>query len=122
MAAGEDHAEQVVISAVGVDPVAVVAVLAGHGGREQGQLLLPGPGPAQPVDGLAAGGGGQPAAAVGREFAVPPVLDGLDERILDGVFGQAYVAEPRGERGPDPGRLLLVDPLERSRVHAVSLS
>src|SRR5580692_4101221 len=53
-------------------------------------------GPAQPVDGLAAGGGGQPAAAVGRDLAVPPVLDGLDEGVLNGVFGQAHVAEPRG--------------------------
>ena len=109
MAAGEDHAEQLVVGRLGLG--------AGIGGgrRQQGQLLLAGPGPAQPVDRLAPGGGGQPAARVGRR-RVPPVLEGLDERVLDGVGGQPDVADPRGQRGGDPGRFGPVDPLELRRV------
>jgi hypothetical protein len=90
VAAGEHHAQQLVVFGVGAVPGV------GHGGGEQRELLLAGPGPAQPVDGLAARRGGQPAAAVGRDLAVPPVLDGLDEGVLNGVFGQAHIAEPRG--------------------------
>jgi hypothetical protein len=44
------------------------------------------------------------------------VLDRLDERVLDGVGSQAYVADARGQRGRDPGRLLPVDPIELRRV------
>jgi hypothetical protein len=40
------------------------------------------------------------------------VLDRLDKRVLDGVGGEAYVADARGQRGRDPGRLFPVDPLE----------
>src|SRR6185437_10320446 len=110
MAAGEDHAEQFVVGRLGLG--------AGIGGgrRQQGQLLLTGPGPAQPVDRLAPGGGGQPAARVGRR-RVPPVLEGLDERVLDGVRGQPDVADPRGQRGGDAGRFGPVDALELSLVH-----
>jgi hypothetical protein len=45
------------------------------------------------------------------------VLEGLDERVLDGVGGQPDVADPRGQRGGDAGRFGPVDPLELSRVH-----
>jgi hypothetical protein len=117
MAAGEDHAEQLV---VGLTFLAGLGAGAGDerggGRREQGQLLLAGLGPAQPVDRLAAGRGGQPAAGVGRDMPVPPVLDGLDERVLHGVGGEPHVADPCGERGGDPRRLGPVDPLELSRV------
>jgi hypothetical protein len=44
------------------------------------------------------------------------VLNRLDERVLDGVGGEAYVADARSQRGRDPGRLFPVDPLELRRV------
>ncbi len=93
------------------------------GDREQGQLALADPVPAEPVEGLAAGGGGQPAARVGGHAVARPVLDRLDERVLHGVLGQAEVPGPRGQRGPDPGRLLPVCALERfrGRLHGPSL-
>jgi hypothetical protein len=37
------------------------------------------------------------------------VLDRLDERVLDGVGRQAYVADPRSQRSRDPARLFPVD-------------
>ena len=78
---------------------------------------------AEPVEGLAAGGGGQPAAGVGGDPVARPVLDRLDERVLHRVLGQADVAGARGQGGPDPGRLLLVGALKRlrCRVHGPSL-
>jgi len=109
MAAGENHAEQFVVGRLGLREDL------GGGRGQQGQLLLPGPVPAQPVDRLAASGGGQPAARVGRR-RVPPVLEGLDERVLDGVGGQPDVTDPRGQRGGDPGCFGPVDPLELGRV------
>jgi len=44
------------------------------------------------------------------------VLDCLDKRVLDGVGGEADIADARGQRGRDPGRLFPVDPLELRRV------
>ena len=95
----------------------IICVLRGSG--QQGELFLADPGAPEPVDGLAAGRGGQPAAAVRRHVAAP-VLEGLDERVLHGVLGQADVAQPRGERGPDPAGLLAVGPLKLNwyLVHA----
>jgi hypothetical protein len=116
VAAGEDHPEEFVVSVLG----AVIGVADGR--REQRELVPAGPGPAEPVDRLSASGGGQPAAAVGRDLAVPPVLDRLDEGVLYRILGQPHVAEPRGQRGPYPGRLGPVDPLELRRLHAASLS
>jgi len=48
------------------------------------------------------------------------VLEGLDERVLDGVGGEPHVTDPRGQRGGDPGRFGPVDPLELSRVHGLA--
>jgi hypothetical protein len=45
------------------------------------------------------------------------VLEGLDERVLDGVGGQPDVTDPRGQRGGDAGRFGPVDALELSLVH-----
>ena len=140
--AGEDQAQQLVVGLpVGSPAVGAVALglgvamaLAGRRGRaigagrrvgdgEQGQLALAEPVPAEPVEGLAAGGGGQPAARVGGHAVARPVLDRLDERVLHRVLGQAEVPGPRGQRGPDPGRLLPVCALERfrGRLHGPSL-
>jgi hypothetical protein len=108
MAAGEDHAEQVVVR-VRV-AVAFLGVLGYEDG--EGELLLTDLGPPKPVDGLPPCRGGQPAAAVRRHLAVTPVLDGLDERVLHRVFGQADVAEACREGGPDQAGLVAVDAFE----------
>jgi hypothetical protein len=44
------------------------------------------------------------------------VLNRLDERVLNGVGREAYVADASGQRGRDPGRLFPVDPLELRSV------
>jgi len=124
VAAGEDHAKELVVSGpapVGAAPVGLV-LAAGRGRREQCQLLLPDPGPAQPVDGLAAGGGRQPAGIVGRLLAVAPVLDRLEESVLHRVGGEADVADPSGEGGGNPRGLQPVDLLELSLVQDLGWS
>ena len=133
VAAGEHQAQQLVVGpqvgSAGVSRVGLAArgrdrqaVRAGGrvGDREQSQLALADLVAAEPVECLAAGRRGQPAARVGRHPVARPVHHRLDERVLHRVLGQADVPGTRGERGPDLGRLLPVRPLERlrCRVHA----
>ena len=54
---------------------------------------------AQPVEGLAARGGGDPRPGLGRNALLRPHLERDRERILRGVFGQRQIAEPPGETG-----------------------
>jgi len=86
----------------------------GHG--QQRELFLPGTFPAEPVNCLAPGGGGQPAARIRRPAVGPPMLKCLDESVLDHLFRQANIAEPYSERSPDPGGLLAVRLLELSGI------
>ena len=138
VAAGERQAEQFVVGPPVRSPVVRPSAAAPCAGRRpvgSGQahasvaassasLSLADLVAAEPVKGLAAGGGRQPAAGVGGHPVARPVLDRLDERVLHRVLGQADVAGARGEGGPDPGRLLPVGALKRlpSRVHAPSLA
>ena len=66
--------------------------------------------PAEPVEGLVAGGGGEPAAGVGRYAVGGPVLDGDGEGLGRRLLGDVEVAEAPGEGGHDPGPLVAVDP------------
>src|SRR6267378_2872245 len=61
---------------------------------------------------LARLGGGQPGAWVRRHALRRPVFESLHEGVLHQLLGETDIAEPRGERGPDPGRLLPVDLLQ----------
>jgi hypothetical protein len=132
VAAGEHQAQQLVVGppirSPGLGRVAATgrpkAIRAGRGvrDREERELLRADPVAAEPVEGLAAGGGGQPAARVLRHPVAGPVLDGLDKGVLHRVLRETDVTGPRRERGPNPGRLLPVSALEwLPRVHAPSL-
>ncbi len=63
---------------------------------------------AQSVDGLARGGGGQPAAGVGRYAVDRPPLDRGDERLGRCVLGDVEVPEAAGETGDHPRPLVPV--------------
>src|SRR5216683_1840410 len=121
MAACEDQAEQIVVfvipAGLGVGlswraTAAARAWLARFGRGQQRELLLPGAFSAEPVDRLAPSRGGQPAAWVRRHALRRPVFESLHEGVLHQLLGETDIAEPRGERGPDPGRLLPVDLLQ----------
>jgi hypothetical protein len=116
--AGEDHAEQLVVGAFGA--FGALGAIGVRGRGEQRELVLAGAGAAQPVDGLATGGSGQPAARIRRDLAVPPVLEGLDEGILDGVGGEADVTDPGGQRGGNPGCFGPVELVQACRVQGRS--
>ena len=57
---------------------------------------------AQPVDGPAAGGRGDPAARVGRQAALGPGSRRDRERLLDRLLGEVDVAEDADQGGDDP--------------------
>jgi hypothetical protein len=50
------------------------------------------------------------------------VLEGLEERVLHRVGGEADVTDPRGQGGGNPRRLLPVDLLEPGQVRARDVS
>src|SRR5258706_7818068 len=113
MAACEDKAEQIVVFVipaglgVGLSWRATAAArpwLARLGRGQQRELLLPGAFSAEPADSLAPSRGGQPAAWVRRHALRPPAFDSLHEGVLHPLPGDTHIAEPRRERGPDPGR------------------
>jgi hypothetical protein len=54
---------------------------------------------AQAVDGSIAGGGGDPAAWVGRQAIACPRAQGDGERLLDCVLGEVDVAEGADQGG-----------------------
>src|SRR6266567_710484 len=80
--------------------------------RQERLLVLPRALPADAVNRLAAGGGGQPATGIGRNSLGLPMLKCLDERVLDGLFRQADIAEAHGKRSADRRGLLAVRLLE----------
>src|ERR1700724_2082622 len=98
MTAGEDQSEQLTSLPL-PGPRIGFAWLAGKAGcgwpdgSQQRQLLLTRTFPAQLVDCLTPGGGGQPAARVRRRALGAPVLKRLDERGLDRLFRQPVGAE-----------------------------
>src|SRR5215469_17836641 len=118
MAAGEGQAEQLirVVRVIAAGPPWRLPRAAARfwrvGDRKQRQLRLAGPVAAEPVNCLSPGGGGQPAAGVRREALAGPVLECLDERVLHQFFGQADIAEPGCQHGPDPDSLLPVNLLK----------
>src|SRR6478672_10454025 len=66
-----------------------------------------------PVDGLAARGGGQPAAGVGGYAVGRPPLDSRGEGLGCGLLGDVEVPETPGQAGDHPGPFLTVGPDDR---------
>src|SRR6476661_1010044 len=67
---------------------------------------------ADPVDRAVRGGGGEPAAGVGRHAGHGPLLQRHHERLARRVLGEVDVAEPADERGDEAAVLLAEDPLD----------
>ncbi len=121
VAAGEDQPQPVVLHRPGGDGRAVVA-------QPVCRLLLHVAAglASQPVDGSARGGGGEPAAGVGR-YAVPgPPLDRRDPGVGRRLLGEVEVTEAACERGDDPRPLLAVGAgdrlVDRGYRHPSSIS
>ena len=118
VAAGEDEPQAV----IGDTRLAGCAVDAAHAaaGRivklgestQQPFLLDQASVPAQPVDGLVARGGDDPAAWVVGYPEARPALDGHHERVLDGFLGQIEVAQHADETGDRTALLLTEDLLD----------
>ena len=72
-------------------------------------FLAPGLAP-DPVDGLAAGGGGEPCAGTGRDAVDRPALDGGRERLGGHLLGDVEVPQAPGQGRDHPGPLLAVGP------------
>src|SRR6185437_16070927 len=66
-----------------------------------------------PVDGLAAGGGGQPGAGAGGHAVGRPPLHGGRERLGRRFLGGVEVTEAPGQGGDDARPLLAVRPADR---------
>ena len=64
---------------------------------------------AKPVDGSAAGDGGQPRAGPVRNPGAGPRAEGLGDRVLGRVLGRVEVAEITGERGDEQRPLVAHD-------------
>jgi hypothetical protein len=86
------------------------------GHRQQRQLSLAGAFPAEPVNRLAPGSGGQPAARVRWQPFGAPVLQCLHECVLHQLFCQTNIAEPHSQRRPDPDGLRPVDLLQLAGI------
>ncbi|HEY0444324.1 MAG TPA: hypothetical protein VGC90_08890 [Candidatus Limnocylindrales bacterium] len=73
----------------------------------------------QPVDRAVAGRRDDPCAGVVGQAAVRPYLEGDDERVLNGLFGEVEVTEEADERRDRPAGFLAeqaVDDLVRDAV------
>ena len=53
---------------------------------------------AEVIDRTVSCGRNDPPRRVGRDAVAPPPVDGHDERVLDGVFGERDVAEDADQR------------------------
>ena len=73
---------------------------------------------AQAIDRLAPRGGGDPGARVRRDAVAGPRRHRGGERVLQGVLGQADVADVADQRGEDRRALVAEGPLDG--VHAVA--
>ena len=72
----------------------------------------------EPVNGLTAGGGGQPGAGIGRNAIGRPPLDGGRERLGGRLLGQVQVTEALGHDGDHPRPFVSVSAGDRlERVH-----
>src|ERR671915_257191 len=113
MAAGEDHAQLVVLQCGHVE-VDVVA----HGlMREIGSMCGGHAVLTEPVERLAPRCGGEPGARTVRHAAAVPLDCRGDERVLDGVLGEREVAaEPARDGGEHSGPLVAERLLERPHV------
>jgi hypothetical protein len=88
-------------------------------GRDRGRLddeFLSASLAAEAVDRSIAGGGGDPAARVGRQAVARPRAQGDGERLLDCVLGEVDVPEGADQRGDRSAGLLAEDPADRRVV------
>jgi len=115
MAAGEHEPEPVVGDSANqaVHRVLLLAVLAERLelGQHPGLLAQP-PFPAQPIDGLVAGGPCDPCARVPGDAVGRPPGQRDGERILDGFLGKVEVPEDPDERRQRTAALLPEGPLD----------
>jgi hypothetical protein len=115
VAAGEDEPQPVVVHGSHLLEHARLAVA----GSEHRHLAEQLPAPclaAQPVDGMVAGGRGDPAARIGRHAIARPLSQGDGEGLLDRVLGDVDVAEGTDQGGQRPARLLAEDPADLDSV------
>src|SRR5687767_11057118 len=69
-------------------------------------------GATQAVDRLTPCGDREPAGRVGRDALGGPMLDGREEGVLEGVFGEVEVAEDADQRGQDAAVGVVEDTLD----------
>ena len=93
MAAGEDESELVVAHRPALVPVVVGAARCACGSSELFMEFLAPCRTAEAIDRTVSCGGNDPPRRVGRDAAAPPPINGHDERVLNGVFGERDVAE-----------------------------
>jgi hypothetical protein len=115
VAAGEDEVKPVVLH--GPDLLGHTGiVVAGREHRQLAERLPPARLAAQPVDGMVAGGRGDPAARVGRHALARPPAQGDRERLLHGVLGEVDVTEDPDQGGHRLAGLLAEDPAHLGAV------